>query len=321
MVDFTVAIRAYNSEQILPNILDKLRSQVNTEDINWEVIVVDNNSTDNTAKIIREYQDQWNRNFPLKYYLETQQGASYARHRCIHEAQGALVGFLDDDNLPAPDWVAAAYTFGQAYPGAGAYSGQIHGVYEVEPPPNFQCIAAFIPVIERGNRPLCYTSYQYSHKKVLPPGAGLVIRKEAWLDSVTGHLVLRGPVGNSLTAKGEDIEALSYMVRAGWEVWFNPLMHIYHYIPKWRFEREYLIKFFRGIGLSRHRTRMLGYQPWQRPFIFPAYFVNDLRKLVIHFFKYRQVLDTDVVAAAQMQFFLSCLVSPFYIWKNQLTKT
>lgn len=320
MVDFTVAIRTYNGENRLPGVLERVRSQVGTEGINWDVIVVDNNSTDNTAKVIQGYQSNWPEAYPLKYFFEPEQGASFARRRAIKEAQGTFIGFLDDDNLPTPTWVAAAYSFGQSHPKAGAFSGQIHGEFEVEPPQNFQRIAHFLPVIERGKTPICYNTYKYSHKKVFPPGAGLVIRKQAWIENVPERLVLQGPVGTSLSAKGEDIEALLYITKADWETWYNPEMHIYHQIPKWRFEREYLMKFFRGVGLSRHRTRMLSYDAWQRPLVFPLYMANDLRKIILHFIKYRSELQTDVVAASEMEFFLYSLISPFYIWKKQLSK-
>ncbi len=315
-MDFTVAIRTYNGEQRIGEILERLKAQTQTDDIEWEVVVVDNNSCDRTAAIINTHRETWPSHSQLHYFLETRQGASYARARCIQEAQSDLVGFLDDDNYPADDWVFQAYQFGQNYPQAGAYSGQIHGEYEVTPPPNFQRIANFIPIIERGQKPLCYTSYKYARKKVYPPGAGLVIRKQVWLDTVPQKLVLQGPVGTSLTAKGEDIEALTYIATAGWEIWYNPQMHIYHHIPKSRFERDYLIKFFKGVGLSRHRTRMLNYKSWQKPFFIAAYFVNDFRKLLRHFWTYRDVLDSDVVAAAELQFFKSCLVSPLFIWKK-----
>jgi hypothetical protein len=43
------------------------------------------------------------------------------------------VGFLDDDNIPAPNWVAAAYAFAQEHPAAGAYGSRIHGDFEVTP--------------------------------------------------------------------------------------------------------------------------------------------------------------------------------------------
>ena len=55
MVDFTVAIRTYNGEERLPAVLEKLRSQVDVEALSWEIVIVDNNSNDGTAKLIGEY--------------------------------------------------------------------------------------------------------------------------------------------------------------------------------------------------------------------------------------------------------------------------
>lgn len=319
MVDFTVAICTYNGEKRLPDVLERLRSQVDTERISWEIIVVDNNSTDNTAKVIQDYQSNWSQAYPIKYCFEPEQGLGFARQRAVREAKGPFVGFLDDDNLPAPDWVTAAYAFGQSYPKAGAYGGQIHGEFEVEPPENFKKIAPFLAIIEREKTPTCYTSYKHSHKRVLPPGAGIVIKKQAWLENVPNRLVLQGRVGG-LMLPGEDIEAFLYIRGAGWEIWHNPEMHIYHKIPKQRLERQYLMNLLRGIGLSRYQTRMLGFKPWQRPLILPAYMANDLRKIISYFLKYRSVLKTDVVAASEMELLLGSFISPFYIWKKQIFK-
>jgi len=318
MIDFTVAICTYNGEKRLPAVLDRLRSQINTEQISWEIVVIDNNSTDNTAKLIQEYQVNWPQAYPIKYYFEPAQGLAFARQRTFQEANGTLVGFLDDDNLATPNWVAEAYAFGQAHPKAGAYGSKISGEFEVEPPENFGRISPFL-AIGGGTKAICYTSsnYKYSYKKVLPPGAGLVIRKQAWVESVPERLIFQGRVGESLVA-AEDIEALLHIRRAGWEIWYNPEMHIYHQIQKQRLEKEYLMKLLRSIGLGRHHTRMLGYKVWQRPFIFPVYMANDLRKIILHFIKYRSVLKTDVVAACEMELLLGSIISPFYLGKKYL---
>ncbi|HEY9297273.1 MAG TPA: glycosyl transferase, partial [Phormidium sp.] len=69
-------------------------------------------------------------------------------------------------------------------------------------------------------------------------------------------------------------------------------------------------------GLSRHHTRMLGFPVWQRPFVFPIYVANDLRKIVLHFIKYRSVLKTDIIAACEMELLIGSIISPFYFWKN-----
>ncbi|BAZ31747.1 glycosyl transferase family protein [Cylindrospermum sp. NIES-4074] len=310
-LDFTIAIPTYNGEHRLPELLERLRNQLDTENIAWEIIVVDNNSTDNTAQVIQTYQKNWQCPYPLKYYFEAKQGAAYARKKAVAEAQGVLIGFLDDDNYPVSNWVAAAYNFAQKHPKAGAFGSQIHPDWEVEPPENFQRIAPFLAITERGDLPLLYEA----KKKLLPPSAGLVVRRQAWLDSVPNQPILTGRVtGNMLTS--EDLEMLSYIQKMGWEIWYNPDMEIDHKIPNTRLQRDYLIPFFRGIGLSRYVTRMVNIQPWYKPVVLLAYMLNDLRKMGLHIVKYRTKLQTDLVAACEMELFISSFVSPFYLWKN-----
>jgi glycosyltransferase involved in cell wall biosynthesis len=310
-LDFTVAIPTYNGAKHLSKLLECLHNQIHTEDFTWEIIVVDNNSTDRTQEVVKNYQKNWQRTYPLKYFLESKQGAGYARQRAIEEAKGKFVGFLDDDNYPLGDWVAKAYAFGQAHPKAGAYGSQIHPLWEVEPPKNFQRIAPFLAITERGNLPLVYQP----QKKILPPSAGLVVRKQAWIECVPEHCILTGRIqGNMLT--GEDIEVLSYIQKAGWEIWYNPDMEIYHEIPSWRLQKEYLIPFFRGIGLSRYVTRMLIIKPWLRPLAFLAYLINDIRKILFHLFKYRWRLKNDLVATCEMELFIGSMISYFYLWQH-----
>jgi glycosyltransferase involved in cell wall biosynthesis len=99
MVDFTVAICTYNGEKRLPDVLERLRSQVDTDSITWEILVIDNNSTDKTAKVVGDYQVRWSQPYPLKYCFEAKQGLAFARRCAIREATSDLIGFLDDDNL------------------------------------------------------------------------------------------------------------------------------------------------------------------------------------------------------------------------------
>lgn len=315
MVNFTVAICTYNGEKRLPEVLDCLRSQINPENISWEIMVIDNNSKDGTAKIVREYQNNWPETYPLKYVFESQQGAGFARNRAIKEAKSDLIGFIDDDNLPANNWVNEAFLFGQKYPKAGAYASQIHGQFEVETPENFERIVPFLAINERGYKPLLYNS----KKKVLPPSAGLVVRKEIWLANVPKHCILSGRVPGSMLTS-EDLEVLAYIQQSGWEIWYNPAMEVRHKIPKWRFEKDYLIPFFRGIGLSRYVTRMVGVKSWLKPLVLLAYSANDIRKILLHLLKYGTKIKTDLVAACEMQLLVSSLQSPFYLWRHGYLK-
>ncbi|WP_066425607.1 hormogonium polysaccharide biosynthesis glycosyltransferase HpsE [Anabaena sp. 4-3] len=310
-IDFTVVIPTYNGANRLPELLERLQNQIKTENIAWEIIVVDNNSTDNTAQVVQQYQEKWQLPYALKYHFEAKQGAAYARKKGVEVASGKLIGFLDDDNYPVTTWVAAAYDFAQKYPQAGAFGSQIHPDWEVEPPADFQRISAFLAITERGNQPLFYQP----SKKLLPPSAGLVVRRQAWLESVPEKPLLTGRVtGNMLT--GEDLEMLCYFQKSGWEVWYNPEMEIYHKIPASRLKREYLIPFFRGIGLSRYVTRMVNVKPYLKPFIMLAYMLNDIRKIILQILKYRTRIKTDLVIACETELFVSSLMSPFYLWKN-----
>ncbi|OIP68188.1 MAG: glycosyl transferase [Oscillatoriales cyanobacterium CG2_30_40_61] len=315
MVDITIAIPTYNGATRLPAVLEKLQLQTGTEKIKWEIIIIDNNSTDNTAKIVKNYQQNWLDNVPLKYSLETQQGAAFARKRAIKESESLLIGFLDDDTLPALDWVEKAYKFAQEHPQAGAFGSQIHGVYEVEPPANFNRISSFFAITERGKTP-----HLYEPKiKMLPPSAGLVVRRQVWLENVPEKTFLSGRSSQSIL-NSEDLEAIMYIQNTGWEIWYNSEMHLYHQIPKQRLERDYLLFLMRSTGLARHHIRMLRLKPWQRPLLFPVGLANDIRKAIAYYLKHRQELKTDVVAACEMEFLKSSVISPFYLWKTSYLK-
>lgn len=307
-MDFTVAIRTFNGAERLPTLLDRLLLQTGTEALQWEVVVVDNNSRDTTAQVVAAYQARWSADCPLRYVFEPEQGAAIARRRAIEAAQGKWIGFLDDDNLPTPDWVASAYAFGQAHPQAGAFGSTIQPDYEVEPPPNFDRIALYLAIVDRRK------TYRFN-ARVLPPGAGLVIRRQAWLEAVPERLVLQGPIAAQLSAKGEDIESLLHLFQAGWEIWHNAEMRIIHHIPKWRLERQYLLPFFRGIGLGLHRFRMLRTPVWQRPFFTLLYWLRDLGELLIYILQNGHQISIDLVTACELELRIGKFLSPFHIWK------
>ncbi len=313
-LDFSVAICTYNGEHRLADVLKGLLWQLQGQPLAWEVIVVDNNSTDGTAAVVESMRAQWPRDIPLRYAFEPQQGASFARQQAIQIARSPLVGFLDDDNIPSLLWVINAYKFGHTHPEAAAYGSRIQGNFEASPPPHFDRIAALLALTERGSQPLIYRP----ERKVLPPGAGLVVKRQAWLDTVPPVLSLGTAIGDR--AAGEDLEVVLYMQRQGWEIWYNPAMRVSHNIPAHRLQRDYLIRLCRGIGLSRHRTRMLSVPPWQRPLMTPLYMANDGRKILRHLLHHRQQVMTDTVTACEMTLYLYSLVSPFYMawrwWRN-----
>ena len=310
MLDLTVAICTYNGANRIKQVLERLHSQINSKDVCWEIVVVDNNSTDDIKQVVNDYQKSHFSTTTLRYLFEPQQGAAFARLRAVEEARGDLVGFLDDDTLPDQNWLINAYEFAQTHPDVGAYGGQIHGEFETEPSPEFKQVAIFLAIVERGSTPHLYT-------RVLPPGAGLVVRRQAWLESVPKKPFLTGRTPNSMLTS-EDIEAIAHIQKTGWEIWYNPAMRIYHQIPAWRLERTYLLSLVKGIGLARHHIRMIRLDVWQRPFAFLAYLINDLIKTISYFIKHQKLLKKDLSTDCQMELLISSLASPFYLWSRRL---
>ena len=296
-------------------VLDKLRSQTQLEGISWEIIVCDNGSTDDTASVVQRYQANWQTDWPeqvpLYYRFAAEQGAAFARQRAVESASGELIAFLDDDNLPAEDWVSQAISFAQTHPEAGAFGSQIHGQFESELPEELKNIKCFLAIIERGSQPHLYQPAN----KILPPAAGLVVRKSAWLSAVPPRLFLNNK-GKEAGLASEDLEALLHIQKAGHDIWYNPAMVVHHDIPDSRLRKDYLVTLFRCVGLSRFHIRLLGIQNWQRPAAIPAYIANDICKLALHRLRYgrRQLLNTEETCKRTL--LSSTAISPFFLLKK-----
>ena len=319
MVDFTLAIPTYNGAQRLPALIARLRSQTDIPDLSWTILIVDNNSTDQTAALVKQYaaeakataQSPSMQNPSIQYAFAKEQGAAFARVKAMEVATSQWVGFLDDDVMPALDWVASAVAFAQAHPEAGAYGGQIHGEFEVAPPDNFNRIKSFLALRERGSTPHLYDPDNLS----LPPSAAWVVNAQAWRENVLAKPVLGGRANGSMM-QGDDYEPLLRMHKAGWKIWYAPSMHVAHQIPKSRLERGYLKSLSWGCGLCICPLRMINARKWQRPILWLKLTLSNFKRVVFHWLKYRRQIKTDLVAACEMDFYLGSFASPFYYLKT-----
>lgn len=305
-MDFTVAIPTYNGAANLPLALEKLLKQISTEKINWEVIVIDNNSNDATYQVFEQFGANWPANIPLKYFFEQKQGIAHARWRAIKEARGEFVGFIDDDNLAATDWVYQSYLFGREHPKLGAFGGEIEGNFEVEPPEDFDKAKTFLAIRKYANTA---TLFEVNTLR-LPPGAGLVVRKEAWLQSVPSKV--------THTQRGcEDYEISLHMHNHGWEIWYNPEMKIQHLIPAWRMQKTYLVSIAYIYGLCTCQMRlMLLKSNWQKSFLFIKVFFGAFKRIIFHLIKYRSQVNTNLGIACEISLYLGQSLSPFYYLKQ-----
>jgi glycosyltransferase involved in cell wall biosynthesis len=228
----------------LPKTLDHLKVQEVKSHIKWEVIVVDNASTDNTATIAKEY---WgNHPVPLRVVTETKPGLSNARTTGINNSKYDYVSLVDDDNWVENRWVEKLFTILDNNDDVALCGGRGIGVFETERPAwfdRFQGAFAIGP--------------QNDATGILPPnkaflyGAGIGIKKEILQNLLRSgfNFWLSDRSGKNLSSGG-DYELCLVMSLLGYQLYYDHDMTFYHYMPAGRLTWEYMINLTKGFGRS-----------------------------------------------------------------------
>jgi glycosyltransferase involved in cell wall biosynthesis len=241
----SIIICCYNSATRLPKTLANLVAQKVTNEIPWEVIIVDNASTDNTHQVATE---SWKQDAPasLRVVYEPQPGLSYARQRGFTEAKYDIISFVDDDNWVCPEWVQTVAHVMSEHPEVGACGGLNKAVSEVNLPWWFQRYEQYYAVGTQAEHPGDITQ----HPGILW-GAGLSVRKQAWqkLQNQSFHSILTGRKGTSLSSC-EDYELCFALRAAGWHLWYEPRLYLQHCLPSSRLQWSYMRRLMRGNGAS-----------------------------------------------------------------------
>jgi glycosyltransferase involved in cell wall biosynthesis len=242
-VGVSVVVCTHNGASRLPQTLAHLAGQQFEANLQWEVIVVDNASTDRTADVARGC---WPRNhrIPLRVVCESRLGLSSARERGFSEARYEVVGFVDDDNWVCPQWVQTAAEVMSQLPEVGACGSRLEATCEVAPPHWFvrwkQSVAPAPPRPDAGD-----VSETAGHLN----GAGLLVRGSAWR-SLADHgfrFLLSDRQGTS-PSLGGDLELCFALRLAGWKIWYEPRLLVDHFVPKERLDWNRLRRDARGAG-------------------------------------------------------------------------
>jgi glycosyltransferase involved in cell wall biosynthesis len=121
MPGITVLIPTYNRATVLSETLEAL-TRVNRTGIDCSIVIIDNNSSDNTAEVVNEY----GRRLPLSYLREPRPGKSCALNKALREcALKEIVIFTDDDVTPARNWFQEILASVKKWPGIGAFGGKV----------------------------------------------------------------------------------------------------------------------------------------------------------------------------------------------------
>lgn len=232
-MDLTVIICSWNRAKSLRIVLESLEKCVVPSSIAWEILVIDNNSTDDTRAVCAEFIQKSPARF--RYLFEPKQGKTHALNAGIALAQGEIIALTDDDLTVDPNWVKGIYEIFKEFDCA-AVGGRIVPVWDFPKPrwitfdgpfrhPAYGGIVNF----DKGDLPCEVTSTL--------TGANMAVRKEVFAK----HGPYR-PDLNRITdlLGGEDTEYCRRLLKAGERLMYAPNAIVYHPVERHRATWRYM---------------------------------------------------------------------------------
>jgi len=254
--------------------------------IAWELLVIDNASTDGTANFVAQlwpddHIDQ------LRIIREEKLGAIHARQRAIQEANYSYLSYVDDDNWISPNWVAEIFNIFENNSSVGIISCPSTANLLDTPPIYFEGLKGWLAIgtksTEEGiikTRPTSFWT------------AGLSLRIEAFdiLENTSYSICLTGRTGKQ-TYGGEDHELCLTLTLMGWDIYYTHKNYFIHDIPESRLQVSYLEKLIQNGGKSKVILDIYRNEYWQNKFYNPYLsilgYLNDLfNKALKYWIKY-----------------------------------
>jgi glycosyltransferase involved in cell wall biosynthesis len=241
----SVIICCYNSATRLPETLRHIAQQNVPDDLAWEVIVINNNSHDNTDTIAKSEWEKYATKALFRVINEPKPGLSNARKTGILSANYEYTIFCDDDNWLNSEYVRISYEVINGNPEIGMLGGQSEAACEVTPPKWFSEKKFAYAIGVQGEQSGDITSRGFMW------GAGVVLRTKVLRTIYNSGIdsLLSGRIGNKLNA-GDDAEISCWHLMLGYKFWFDDRLLFKHYIPKERLTDEYVQKLIEGFDRS-----------------------------------------------------------------------
>lgn len=244
----SVVICSYNRALYIKDAMNSLYHQT-LDKAAYEVIVVDNNSKDNTSEICHEFI-AGHGDAHFLYLTETSQGASFARNTGAARAQSPLLCFMDDDAVADPDYLEKIIAFFDAHPDAGGLGGRIIPRYiPSEPKWMSHYVSSLVGHFHYSEQVSVFAANKY------PLESNMIIRK-ADFDAINGfNTALPGVVG-TLRIGGEGKDFFFRLKELGRTIYYDPAIRVQHVVETAKLTREYMYRVASGIGRGeRVRTR------------------------------------------------------------------
>ena len=246
----TLIICTYNREKYIGPLLDSIAKN-DYPTMDYEIVLVDNNCTDNTRKVCEQFIAEHSE-IAFRYVVEPEQGLSAARNKGIKEAKGDIIIYVDDDALVDADYIRIYATHFAAYPETMAAGGPIEPLYETEEPKWMSPYtkALLTAWMNYGDKVREYPNGRY-------PGGGNAAYRKVVFDQVGLFNTELGRKGSALLAS-EEKDIFDKMHALGMQVLYLPTPILHHIIPQAKLEEDYFNRLTLQIGRSeRMRTRAI----------------------------------------------------------------
>jgi hypothetical protein len=235
----------FNRSGLLDKTLDRLRRLDVAPCAHWEILVVNNNSSDDTDTVIERHSEQ----LPIRRLWEPRTGKSHAANLAISEARGDLFLWTDDDVLVDRDWLKAYVQAALAHPDASFFGGPIVPWFETEPPhwirTHLRSIASCFAIRDEFTQ-----SFTPGGPRYLPYGANMATRPHCFEGRPFD--VGLGPQADT-EIRGEEEALLQECLSGGLQGLWVKEARVQHFIPKERLTERFVWNFYFGHGRTEVR--------------------------------------------------------------------
>jgi len=228
----SVIVCTFNRAKFIEPLFKSLRCQEGIAPADYEIVFVDNNSTDDTKATVDELSTVPGPK--VRYCLEPRQGLSFARNRGAREARGEIIAFIDDDATAKCDWLQNLCEPYRSDAGKeiACVGGKILPVCEAEIPGWLSGhLLKFLGALDYGDTPRELRGGEH------PYGGNISFRAEILKD--VGLFSTRLGRRASSLRSNEEVEACLRLRERGWKVFYVPQAIVYHVIPKEHLTKRY----------------------------------------------------------------------------------
>ena len=243
----SVIICCHNSSSRLPKTLFHVATQKIQHNQPWEVLLIDNASTDLTALVAEQAWQRLGSPAPLRIILEKKHGLSNARRAGVLEAKYDVIVFCDDDNRLSAGYLDCAIRIMNAHPEVGVAGGR-HSVIcenDIDVPDWFysyaNSFAVGVQALRSGD--ITFRGYVW--------GAGMVLRASFLRKMYERDLqpLLTGRLREQISS-GDDSEICKWYILGGYSLWYDEDLRLSHYMPISRLTPDYLLRLHEGFRAS-----------------------------------------------------------------------